>query len=230
MTNQKMLEYAYKVAANLSESEQKVIEKLSKGSAKYEGGSIPLVLSQLIYELKEDINRDEAKKTGKGAALKTAKDILKNGNKKRDILGYAQIIDGKQYLCDGYIAVELNEPLPLPEIPEGMNALDIKKLINYPAYSEIAELPDKIKLKSYIKVEKAKNKANGQTNNICYDFGENKPLVNAEYLLQIMELMPNATIYIENCYKPIYFESEAGRAVLGPIRPKDGTPREKTEI
>jgi len=224
MTNEKMLTKIYQMVKTLPEDDQKVIEKFSKANMpKAPVENIVFYLAQAIYELKEDITAETAKKAGRTSALNAAKAILKGGAKIRDVFGYAPIIDGKQYICNGYLVVELSKPFDLPEVPKNMIYPEVKRFFNETFYNKL-ELPEVAKLKTFIKDKKAK-KEKAQ-----YCFGEGAPLVDAEYLAQVMDLLPDAIAYCDAPLKPIYFECEAGRAILLPIKPKDGTPREKTEI
>ena len=99
------------------------------------------------------------------------------------------------------------------------------------------ELPDKAKLKAFIKISKANKNIDDKFKGIPFDFGFNKPLVNADFLLDIMELIPDATAFYKPCsdnsgmiLNSIYLENDNSRGLLLPIRPDEKTPRVKTEV
>jgi hypothetical protein len=234
MNNAKMLERVYAIVNTLEESDKKFIEKVSIQGGKFIADTMPVILGQLIHDLKEDIYADEAKKTGKSAALRVARKMLKNGGKVREALGYAPIIDGKQYICDSFSIVELNNPLPLPELPTHLEYIDAKRILQKPNGAIDIELPDAAKLRAYIKINKADFTKQDAKGNIFYDFGDPLPVVDALFLLNMLELLPDATAAVTPREKSnlngIYFEGESGRGMLLPIRPKDGTERKKTEV
>jgi hypothetical protein len=234
MNNAKMLERVYAIVNTLEESDKKFIEKVSIQGGKFIADTMPVILGQLIHDLKEDIYADEAKKTGKSAALRVARKMLKNGGKVREALGYAPIIDGKQYICDSFSIVELNNPLPLPELPTHLEYIDAKRILQKPNGAIDIELPDVAKLRAYIKINKADVTKQGVKGNILYDFGDPLPVVDASLLLNMLVLLPDAKASVtpREKFNPngIYFEGESGRGMLLPIRPKDGTERKKTEV
>jgi hypothetical protein len=176
------------------------------------------------------------------AALAAAKRILKTAaNIYIDKpLKYAPIIDGKQYLCDGFRLAELTEHLPLPSIPKDKisHYPDMQKIIKKSHDMVVLKLPTKTKLKAFIKISKA-NKINNdsQYTGVIYDFGFNYPQVNASYLLDMMELLPNMTAYCVPCkdksgvnLNSIYLENHNSRGLLLPVRPDEKIPRAKTEL
>lgn len=91
-------------------------------------------------------------------------------------------------------------------------------------YADVArEVMAAAELRAKIKYDRAKYKAQRRSKYETfipkYDFGGGLPLVNAEYLLDLLELFPDCEIYAhENPIYPIYYKSAAGEAVLCPIR------------
>ena len=123
--------------------------------------------------------------------------------------------EGRQCFCSGYYAVRLNKPIEgLPSIPEDGKPLDYagifnpdkmpEKPLNLPAIGEV-----KVSLASQPKI-RGKRKT--------FDFGEDMPLVDGEYLKQIMILFPDAQAFWSSPLGVIYFKGEAGDALLCPIR------------
>jgi hypothetical protein len=186
-------------------------------------------LAMIIAECIEDIRRKEFKSSeknmassGKDNIIKAAKRILKNAKKHpNEGLHYMLQNDGNYYISDGYRAVKFTEKLPFEPIPENLEnsglAMTLKSffLNSLKNYLELDPI-DISEVKVYIKTEKAKRKKE-----IVWDFGEGKPAVNAQYLIDIMECFSekvNAYYISEN--KPIYFVSKNKKteAVLMPVR------------
>ena len=163
--------------------------------------------------------------------LTACKKILKiSKNIGRENFSYAYTINDTQYICNGYSIVGLTDYLPLAENPtdEIPDFAFEQQLNNIGKDAKTAvEMPDPKKLKEYIKQSK--------DNNECarYNFGENLPCVNAEYLLNMMTIFPNVTAHINNefsNYGALYFEDTNGnKGGLMPLRkPKEDT--EKTDL
>ena len=87
------------------------------------------------------------------------------------------------------------------------------------------ETPSQGELKSYIKITKAENKAkygkNANRQCILWDFGKDRPVVNAVYLLDILTAFPDAAITYGTMTDPLYFSHADGEAILLPVRRKD---------
>ena len=151
---------------------------------------------------------------------KAMKAIIKKAEKEnRCQFSGAFIANDMQCVCDGYRAIRLHNAIDLPRI---QNDFDITQIFSdlYVTAVQPLELPDLPNLKAYIKRGKAKNKANGLKANtiILYDFGENAPAVNAEYLADILTAFPAAIATWTNPIKPILFTDTAGDALLLPVR------------
>ena len=172
--------------------------------------------------LQEDIRNEECSSKGALSALKAAQRILKTASYGvREELKFPWTDEqGRQILCDGYRLARLNEPLPLPERPADL------QYINYPAFLEPArngrgerlEAPDVKALSAYIKTIKPTLPKGGV---VKWDFGEGLPMVDAQYLLELLALLPGAALYCTGknpLISPIYFESESGDGVLMPVR------------
>lgn len=180
------------------------------------------LLRKLMGGLQDDIYKAERKTKGALSALKAAQRILKKASDDgREALAFPWTDEqGRQILCDGFRLARLNQPLPLPERPEGLG------YINYPAFLEPAiqsrgerlEAPEASKLSAYIKAVKPTLPKGGV---VKWDFGDGLPMVDAQYLLDMLTLLPGAALYCTGknpLISPIYFESESGDGVLLPVR------------
>lgn len=193
----------------------KLLEKL------YGAEKNPAKISELIAEIKGEIIAEEAKKNGRAGTLSACKRIIKRGKTQyRDALAGAWIDkNGRECVCDGFCAVRINTPLGLEKIPAGVDPLDLERLIFDNArlnMGDALELPTIAELKAYIKIKKAENKTG-----VIWDFGENLPAVNAQYLLDVLEALPGA-VATPSSRRPfvtaIYFTSDNGDGALLPIR------------
>lgn len=178
-------------------------------------------------------------KAAEKTRITACKRILKNAKIKnegmhragmhyRDYLQYANTVDGVQYVCDGYRIAAFKNPLPLEERPENV-ALNYDPAghlqENIDDNSTILNIPNKKALKAYIKAYKEKQKAIGikYPTPPMYNFGKGLPLVNSEYLLDMLNIFPDGTFYANNEYNIFIEDSEGNKGNLLGMRklPKD---------
>lgn len=198
------------------------------------------MLEALITNIRQDMAEKAVTKQGKGTVLAAVKRILKNAEKHTSYdhaLRYAAIIDGFQYICDGYHLVKFPNHLPLPELPSGRDYLNVQQFFEVDAKNcdTNLELPDLGRLKAYIKAEKALRKAAGKRGrelDIYFNFGKSEPRCNAEYLVNIMEAVPGCSAKWVNGKKiaPIYFTNGTDEAILMPVNKPDYDETERTEV
>ena len=178
-------------------------------------------LESLSADLAEQVRAEYAASRGEANAARTISALLK-ANKKdsgRTALHYAWI-DGKgrQCVCDGFRAFRLNEALPLEERPaDAGDPLNLDKVVPdiRKGYAAVA-LPSAKEVKAFIALERA---AKGRKVSPVWDFGKGKPAVNAAYLLDLLNVLPDAAeIYCGGPFSPLYAKSERGDAVLLPVR------------
>ena len=153
------------------------------------------MLKDLAADLSADIRAQCAKRQGVGNAAKTLTAIL-NAQKKRDTrtaLHYAWLDDaGRQCVCDGFQAYRLREPLPLePRPADAQTPLDLAKVFPCDLNDRHAfALPTAADVRAHIKTERAKN---GRKAVVLWDFGDDMPAVNAQYLLNALTVLPSAS-------------------------------------
>lgn len=180
-------------------------------------------------------------KTAEKARITACKHILKNTKYvPKEILKYANTIDGVQYITDGYRLIGLKTFVSVEENPNPATDTDIewfKRTLsenNINGNETALNLPDKKFLETYIKTKKAERKAEGVkprfASAIRYNFGKGLPMVNAEYLLDMMNIFPNTTFYANGEKKPIKIEDKDGnKGFLLPLR-KPETDTEVTKL
>ena len=177
------------------------------------------VIDAIIEEVKKDIAHDTAKQGGKLNQQKAAERVLKSCAKNyRPALQASWIdSDGLQCLCDGFQAFRIKKPLTLPQLPDSLEKLDLKRIVQ-PNHGKALELPTVATLKTFIKTEKARLKAKKDKSAPAWDFGADLPLVNAEMLLNALEILPGCTATAKNCTSGLYFESPHGCGLVMPLR------------
>lgn len=184
-------------------------EKFSKPELQWQ------FISNLYLELKDEITRTEAKATGNTKRLQAAKRILKKGGECRTAFEFAYTKNGKQYFTDGFRLAILKSPLPLPNIPKDEMYPDVAyfdRMINIDNY-KIIDTPDISKLQAYIKIQKA----NG-IKHIVYSFGEEFTTVDANYLLDMLTIIPNAEIRYTGRKNALILVSDNGdKGLLMPV-------------
>lgn len=168
----------------------------------------------LFGKLIRDVIRDSLQKTanakGKGVQRKALERILKLGGQQHPEknLNYPFISMEKQWFVNGFIGVGFDNPWDwekcfVDDVVD-MSRFSIKR--NKPIV-----LPDIDKLRAYIKIKKAE-----KSKCIIFSFGH--VVVNANFLLDMMEALPGAKAYSdENSKHSLYFESEEGVGLLLPV-------------
>lgn len=185
--------------------------------------SVGSLLALLIQDLQRDIGAEECRAAGRLNPQKAALRIIKNAQKvqpARPAMHGAWTAGDRQCVCDGFRAFRLENALPgLPGIAEGLEPFNVDGCID-PArtgFSKPLELPDVSEVKAYIKSEKARRKADKGAPDIMWDFGEGLPYVNAQYLADALEILPDCTCRIST-NRPelggLYFECADGDGLL----------------
>lgn len=197
-----------------------------------------LSLSRLIEKVNAEITAADAKVTGRTSTLAAVKRILKNSaSSSVEGLKYATVTNGYQYFSDGFRFVALDQPLPgFPAIPENVGPVEFAKL-DTPTDSPAAlQLPDLNELKNWIKRRTAEHKASGQKTKLTlnYQFGDCLPVVNAAYLVDMMEALPGAVAAVDHDSRNpksirIWFTAENGHGLLMPMFCRH-PPVEKTNL
>lgn len=126
--------------------------------AGYNAGFAP---ADLAADLREGIAQQTAKTAGRGSARKAALHIFKTSS--RDDLRGAWEQDGKQILCNGYLAIALNTPInDLPTAED--QTFDALRFIVHARENngEILPAPTAAELRAYIKQRGAELKAAGK--------------------------------------------------------------------
>lgn len=183
------------------------------------------IAADIIRALKNEEKTKEAKTSNKSINTAAQKRIalkMVNNSTRNDKLSGYWLHKGKQAICDGYrIFLFTNENTALPKLPEKIEPMteqEIENFIQAPRKNTIEiEKPNTALLKAYIKRNKTKYSSP------AYHFGDR--VVKAQFLLDLLEVMPNCKLYVsgeQNSYiKPIYaVDDEGNESLLLPIRPE----------
>lgn len=173
-------------------------------------------VAQLMVMAKVDM----AKAKVKPSVYSGMNGIYKNTDDNRpDVHGAWIDEQGRQCVCDGYRAARLFTPVE--NIPECKGFEGLEKCIT-PCYdyTEKLPLPTLAELKAYIKQFKAEHKAKEYKNTgIRYDLGDVLPAVNAQYLVDMLNIFGSDSAYWSGKVNAsIYFKSEQGDGILLPVR------------
>lgn len=182
------------------------------------------ILELLKEDAELEIYRNAAKSAGRLDRFKACGRVLKIAmSDARPALRGSWTVDGLQYICDSFRLVCLREPLDLPTIPDDVQPIDAARILD-PAKKNngtALDLPTVADLRAYIKMEKARLKASGDKNSPVWDFGDDLPSVNAAFLLDILEIFPDASATASSRspkLNSIYFDSADGCGILLPVR------------
>ena len=187
--------------------------------------NIPLNIRLELEDVKKALLDDiylSAKVAGKTAALSAARKIIKKGGQYREELSGAWIgADGRQYFCDGYIMIALNDPLPLAQAA-GWGAGE-QILIN----AEQNMTPCSIHSFKDLKVafdlykEQTKGKKGKDKRVAVYRLNTDGPFINLEKMLDVMKIIGTDGVQVyagRDNLRPIIFKGRAGSGLVMPIR------------
>lgn len=180
-------------------------------------------LYRLNMEAREEMYRKNAKASYK-PSLAAVKRLLKNAGTHREALTKAWWAEGLWWVCDGYRVVGLKEavdtiPTYDPDVDkyEPVDIAQATKPLLDGTYMEEVALPEKGEIKQAIADWKA-----GGKQFVCPEIIVGEKLVNAQYLLDMVEILPQAKAYevFSNPVSPIFLKDEDGNVgMLLPIKP-----------
>lgn len=121
---------------------------------------------------------------------------------------------GRQIACDGARAVRLNRPIK--GIPEVLPFLNFENLISSRKGNRIdINAPDDKTLCKEIHDQRIVSRKDCP----LWNFGEGLPAVNAAYLRDMLDILPDAKLCIYgSASSGVWFESPAGDGILLPVR------------
>jgi hypothetical protein len=155
-------------------------------NGEFNSADVQSVIDALNEEIRADANKSASK--SQKNLLRACKNVLKDAEKVgQDRFDGSWIIDGVQYVLDGYRIIVNRTPLALKELAPEIKPLDAKSFIdkNEPNYNAQMPLPTLAELESKIKRCKADAKAHGiKKPKVVYaiEFDGSVYKFNAEYL------------------------------------------------
>ena len=168
----------------------------------------------------------EAKKSGNVSIVKAANRIIKNAKSGShdELKGmFTNKLNGETVycVCDGYRAVRFNDKLLLPEVDEKYKGaeFDLTNVCKPSVDAKEIQLPDIADVKVWAKTQKYVEGKKKYTKPYLLN-EEVGVYVNPNYLIDIMECLPNAKVYTASPVSAIYFKAENGDGVLLPCRKK----------
>lgn len=181
-------------------------------------------LAVIYTEAKAEYNTELAKSAGKIDTKKAAEKMVKLMQAERPQAGAIKTSDGKYIFASSYHGIRIADNFNITAW-QGVPP-DFERIFNGVAQNAGERLtpPTAAELKDIIRKTKAENKGRKsyQKNAPLYDFGENAPAVNAEYLLQIMQAIGEDIVITAAAQNPtvsgLYIYTNIGDAVLMPSR------------
>lgn len=185
-------------------------------------------MNNVLKQLEVDMLMEQSKKSGTKSIITAANRIIKNAEllKKPMLAGMftnqTRVGDTLYCVCDSYVAVRFNEKPLLPEIDETWHGqeMQLEHIVKPMNDSKEIALPDIGELKVYIKTHKIKEKNNPKKVDDYLLDEELNLWVNPQYLLNVMECLPDCKAYAANSISVIYVEAENGDGVVMPVKHK----------
>ena len=184
-------------------------------------------MGQVMLELREDMYVSEQKSAGKSgkAIVSAAKRIVKSAKstKRDNISGVFANIDNDDTkhwcVCDGYVGVRFNEPIPLEEADTSKCApFDMSQICRMPDNAKELDLPSLAEVKVYAKTNMVTGDRKGSTKPKPMKIDAEIGLwVNPGLLINIMECLPDAKAWGTTRKGPIYFKADNGDGLLMPV-------------
>ena len=204
---------------------QDILTRVNEAIALFDDHCSPReTLDALRGDLEAQIRTEIANSKGVGNAVKVIEKILavtKKDNRKN--LAYPWIdAQGRQCVCNGYVAYRLKNHLPLPERPEEVgDGIDLDRI--FPASLQgwkPLPMPSVKELREFIAIERTKYTGRRRSNfEPAWDFGPHAPNVNALFLLDAATIFPNAdTIFWNTLVRPLVITCDSGDGVILPLR------------
>ena len=136
--------------------------------------------------------------------LKVAKKILKSANRgQNEYLKYPMVLsDGFQYVSDSFSCLAVADHLDLPKRPKDLLTVPLDLYLKKERIYTVLEAPDVKKLGEYVKFCKANKQP------CLYDFGPGRPLVNAEYLYDMLTAVGKCEMYYDEGPYDVYISNQ----------------------
>ena len=184
-------------------------------------------INKVMEQLEADMCLAEAKKSGTKSIVTAANRIIKNAQlNKREMLHGMFTNKNKDgstsyCVCDSYVAVRFKDKPLLPEIDSKYHGqeMNLEQIVKKGDCAREIDLPDISELKVYIKTHKIKKTKTTESGVEPYLLNEEIGLwVNPQYLLNVMECLPDCKAYATNAISGAYMMAENGDGLVLPAR------------
>lgn len=234
MTPEKLLENLYAIAYALPEQERRFFCALEPaidpcgGDTINAGHQLALLVRAIRTDMAQQYRRDDQRRTRDAALRRIGRaSASKQGKIRPHFAGAFLDEQGRQCVTDGFTLLRLNTPstalqwAPPPNDPHVYDT--IPELLNSDGATVTLNLPTAAEVRAKIASDRAKYKAEshpaGDTLSTCFSWGDGLPMVNALYLLDILEALPGCTAACRPSeLSIIYFHSPDGDAIIMPVR------------
>ena len=185
-------------------------------------------MNNVLKQIEADMLIEQSKKSGTKSIVTAANRIIKNAELRNKPMLEGMFInqtrDGSTLycVCDSFVAIRFNDKPLLSEIDSKYHGqeMQLEQIVKPMDGSKEIALPDISELKVYIKTHKIKEK-NNPKKVADYLLDEKLNLwVNPQYLLNVMECLPDCKAYAANRISQIYFKAENGDGVVMPVNHK----------
>ncbi len=234
MSPEKLLENLYAIAYALPEQERRFFCALEPAIAPHTHGEISaghqlaLLVRAIRTDMAQSYQREDKRRTSTAALRRIGRAAAaKQGGIRSHFAGAFLDEQGRQCITDGFTLLRLNKPstalewAPPPHDPHVYDT--IPDMLNSDGATVTLKLPTAAEVRAKIASDRAKYKAEsrpaGDTLSTCFNWGDGCPMVNALYLLDVLEALPGCTAACRTGeLSPVYFHSQDGDALIMPIR------------
>lgn len=187
-------------------------------------------LAVIYTEAKAEYNNEIAKTAGRLNAKKAAESMLKIMRESRPQAGAVKTPDGYYIFASPYHGIRIADNFNITAwqgVPPDFNRIFDQYAENR---GERLTAPTVAELKNIIRQTKEENKGKSKYAKAAplYDFGENAPAVNAEFLLQIMQAIGEDIVITAAAKNPmvsgLYIYTNIGDAILMPSKKQNNRP------
>lgn len=222
MNTEQSLTCVLQLVHGLDEDGAAIYTAVSKNPYEWKSADGPI---PRLYFLEQDLRRTLVEE----AARRICDAAVRTNSHRPASQGFWIDEEGKQCVCDGYRGFRLNSPMELtaaPELSADGSRFNLAQIIAPLRKNTLRlTLPTVAEVRAQIKTDRAewdaKRRRRGETFKASYDFGPGLPSVDANYLIDFLQLFPDGEAFTSEqkpYITPIYFRSADGEGILCPIR------------
>lgn len=238
-TNNALIEQAYDTIydylMNRSDATDAYKKALARNTVDRYNNRADAALLPLLFDLRDAIQQNGAKNSGKGNLRKAMEKIIKDSDESRPIFkgAYYDVENECTVVTDTFslICTKESVELPLVHLDEGQKWLDYKRIMPTSDCMREVKLPTVSELKTYIKLNKNDENVlvpseKGKKDTLVWllknEEGELISMFGAKRLLNLIEgLGDNAKAYVDwkkASICPMIIETETTKALICPMR------------